>query len=171
MTSWGKWPWKPWVLSTHLPPRQELTQMGQQKKQQKMVEVERRRIHQEVCGYRASVNKLQCWSLRLLVAAQTLNQEEGLSNNTVFLTDCRSILQSLLSPGGEQISATSDKSCFCSTAQHFESSRPEWRFSSMKYNRDTPFWSGTLDLWPSNGSFLTVVLEAMRQKSGCQKWE
>ena len=39
----------------------------------------------------------------LLTAAQTLNQEERLSNNTVFLTDCRSILQSLQSPGGDQI--------------------------------------------------------------------
>ena len=39
----------------------------------------------------------------LLTAAQTLNQEERLSTNTVFLTDCRSILQSLQSPGGDQI--------------------------------------------------------------------
>ena len=30
-------------------------------------------------------------------------QEERLHNNTVFLTDCRSILQSLQSPGGDQI--------------------------------------------------------------------
>ena len=39
----------------------------------------------------------------LLTTAQTLNQEERLPNNTVFLTDCRSILQSLQSPGGDQI--------------------------------------------------------------------
>ena len=39
----------------------------------------------------------------LLTAAQTLNQEERLPTNTVFLTDCQSILQSLQSPGGEQI--------------------------------------------------------------------
>ena len=39
----------------------------------------------------------------LITAAQTLNQEERLPNNTVFLTDCRSILQSLQSPGGVQI--------------------------------------------------------------------
>ena len=39
----------------------------------------------------------------LLAAAQTLNQEERLPTNTVFLTDCRSILQSLQSPGGDQI--------------------------------------------------------------------
>ena len=39
----------------------------------------------------------------LLAAAQTLNHEERLPTNTVFLTDCRSILQSLQSPGGDQI--------------------------------------------------------------------
>ena len=39
----------------------------------------------------------------LLAAAQTLNQEERFSTNTVFLTECRSILQSLQSPGGDQI--------------------------------------------------------------------
>ena len=39
----------------------------------------------------------------LLTAAQTLNQEERLPTYTVFLTDCRSILQSLQSPGGDQI--------------------------------------------------------------------
>ena len=39
----------------------------------------------------------------LLAAAKTQNQEERLPTNTVFLTDCRSILQSLQSPGGDQI--------------------------------------------------------------------
>ena len=39
----------------------------------------------------------------LLAAAQTLNQEDRLPTNRVFLTDCWSILQSLQSPGGEQI--------------------------------------------------------------------
>ena len=39
----------------------------------------------------------------LLAAAQTLNQEERLPTNTVFLTDCRSIMQCLQSPGGDQI--------------------------------------------------------------------
>ena len=39
----------------------------------------------------------------LLAAAQSLNQEERLPSNTVFLTDCRSILQSPQSPGGDQI--------------------------------------------------------------------
>ena len=35
--------------------------------------------------------------------AQTLKQEERLPTNTLFLTDCWSILWSLQSPGGEQI--------------------------------------------------------------------
>ena len=39
----------------------------------------------------------------LLTATQTLNQEERLPTNTVFWTDCWSILQSLQSPGGDQI--------------------------------------------------------------------
>ena len=39
----------------------------------------------------------------MLIAAQTLNQEERLPTNTVFLTDCRSTLQRLQSPGGDQI--------------------------------------------------------------------
>ena len=30
---------------------------------------------------------------------------------------------------------------------YFEGSRPEWCISSMIYSRDTPFWSGTLDLF------------------------
>ena len=38
----------------------------------------------------------------LLAAAQTLNQEDRLPTNTVFLTDCRPILQSLQSSGGDQ---------------------------------------------------------------------
>ena len=42
-------------------------------------------------------------SYALLTAAQTLNHEGRLPTNTVFLTDCRSILQSLQSPGGDQI--------------------------------------------------------------------
>ena len=32
MKSWGHWPWKPFVLPTRLPPGQEPTQMGQQKR-------------------------------------------------------------------------------------------------------------------------------------------
>ena len=29
---------------------------------------------------------------------------------------------------------------------YIEGSRPEWCISSMIYSRDTPFWSGTLDI-------------------------
>ncbi|XP_076464743.1 uncharacterized protein LOC143296601 [Babylonia areolata] len=36
-------------------------------------------------------------------AVQTFSQEDTLPTNTVFLTDCKSILQSLQAPGGEQI--------------------------------------------------------------------
>ena len=39
----------------------------------------------------------------LLAAGQTLNQEERLPTNTVFLIYCRPLLQRLQSPGGEQI--------------------------------------------------------------------
>ena len=42
----------------------------------------------------------------LVAGAQTLNKEERLPTNTVYLTDCRSILQSHQSPGGEQILST-----------------------------------------------------------------
>ena len=59
-------------------------------------------IHQEVCGYRAAVNKLQSWSLRL-ACSKTLNQEERPPTNTVFLTYCQFILQSLQLPGEDQI--------------------------------------------------------------------
>ena len=108
MKSWDHWPWKPWVLPTHLPPGQELTQMGQQKRQQKMAEVDFIKlpdgrstrksvaIGQQSTNYRAE-------ACALLAAAQTLNQEERRPTNTVFLTDCRSIMQSLQSPEGEQI--------------------------------------------------------------------
>ena len=63
----------------------------------------RRQIHQEVCGCMAASTKCRAEAYTLLAAAQTLNQEERLPTNTVFLTDCRSILQSPQSPGGEQI--------------------------------------------------------------------
>ncbi|XP_076434616.1 uncharacterized protein LOC143274630 [Babylonia areolata] len=39
----------------------------------------------------------------LLLAAQTFSQEDTLPTNTVFLTDCKSILQSLQAPGREEI--------------------------------------------------------------------
>ena len=42
----------------------------------------------------------------LLTKAQTLNQKERFPTNTVFLTDCQLILQSLQSPGGDQIFST-----------------------------------------------------------------
>ena len=38
----------------------------------------------------------------LLHAAETLNKEDSLPTSTVFLTDCKSVLQSLQTPGGDQ---------------------------------------------------------------------
>ena len=54
----------------------------------------------------------------LLTAAQTLNQEERLPTNTVFLTDCRSILQSLQSPGGDQIFSNIRQELSCLRTKH-----------------------------------------------------
>ena len=78
-----------------------------------------RSIRKSVATGQQSTNyKTEAYAL--LAAALTLNQEERLPTNTVFLTDCWSILQSFQSPGG---------------------------------------------------SLLTVVLEAMRKQTYCQKWE
>ena len=81
--------------------------MGQQKRQpKKMAEVEfsssspmadpSGSLWQQSTNYRAE-------AYALLAAAQTLNQEERLPTNTMFLTDCRSILQSLQLLEGDQI--------------------------------------------------------------------
>ena len=90
------------VLPTHLPPGQE------QKRQQKLAEMECSSSSLmadpwQVYGYRAAVNKFQSWSLCLAHSSTGLNQEERLPANTVFLTDCWSILQCLQSPGADQI--------------------------------------------------------------------
>ena len=61
-----------------------------------------RSIRESVATGQQSTN-YRAEAYALLAAAQTLNQEERLPTNTVFLTDCRSILQSLQSPGGDQI--------------------------------------------------------------------
>ena len=63
---------------------------------------EGRSIRKSVATGQQSTN-YRAEAYALLTAAQTLNQEERLPTNTVFLTDCRSILQSLQSPGGDQI--------------------------------------------------------------------
>ena len=51
--------------------------------------------------------KYRAAAYALLSAVQTLNQEGRLPTNTVVLTDCRSIQQSLQSPGGEHIFSNS----------------------------------------------------------------
>ena len=83
--------------------------MGQQKMQQKMAEMgvfiklpNGRSIRKSVATGQQSTNH-RAEACALLAAAQTLNQEERLPTNTVVLTDSRSIIQSLQSPGGEQI--------------------------------------------------------------------
>ena len=97
------------MLPTRQTPGQELTQMGQHKRQQKMAEggvfiklSDGRSIRKSVTTGQQSTN-YRPEAYALLAATQILNQEERLPTNTVFLTDCRSILQSLQSPGGDQI--------------------------------------------------------------------
>ena len=57
---------------------------------------------------------------------------------------------------------------------NIEGSRPEWCISSMIYSRDTPFWSGTLDMLLLKYStrltmskFYTVSLMYLLQKVYC----
>ena len=96
-------------VPTHLAPGQELTQMGQQKRQQKMAEVEFSSSFPmadppgSLWPQGSSQPTTELKPMLLLTAAQTLNQEERLPTNTVFLIECRSIPQSLQSPEGEQI--------------------------------------------------------------------
>ena len=52
-------------------------------------------------GHQSTNYRAEAYTLH--TTAQTLNHEEKPPTNTVFLTDCWSILQSLQSPGGEQI--------------------------------------------------------------------
>ena len=46
---------------------------------------------------------------------------------------------------------------------HIEGSRPEWCISSMIYSRDTPFWSGTLDI------HLILIHRALQNMFTCHK--
>ena len=61
-----------------------------------------RSIRKSVATGQQSTNYI-AEAYNLLAAAKTLSQEERLPTNTMVLTDCRSVLQSLQSPGGEQI--------------------------------------------------------------------
>ena len=139
-------------MTTHLTAGQELTQMGQQKKQQKMAEVEissnspRTDPSGSLRLQSSSQQVTELQPVPLLVAAQTQtqNQKERLPANTMSLSDCWSILQSLQSPGGEQI---------------FNNIRQVLCLLSNKT-------SVTLQWIP-----LTVVLEAIRKQIGCKKWE
>ena len=98
-------------------------------------------INQEVCGYRAAVNKLQSWSLRL-------------AHN---------------SPDPEPGRETSYQHNFWLTAG------PSWRvFNHQEVTRSSATSDRSLrtkQFWPSWRSLLTVVLEAMKMQTDCQKWE
>ena len=82
--------------------------MGQQKRQQNggggvFIKLpDGRSIRKSVATGQQSTN-YRAEAYALLTAAQTLNQEERLPTNTVFLPDCRSNLQSLQSQAGDQI--------------------------------------------------------------------
>ena len=134
MKSWGHWPWKPLVLPTHFPPGQELTQMGQQKKQQKwwrwsFNQAPWWQIQQEVCGYRAAVNKLQSWSLHL--ARSSPDSEPGRETSyqhSVF--DWLLVHPAVFTPQeGTRSAATLDRSCPSLRAKHLwpsSGSTPLW---------------------------------------------
>ena len=51
--------------------------------------------------------------------------------------------------------------CVCAQIDHFEGFRPEWCISSMIYSRDTPFWSGTLNLFCCMHSKVTFCSSAV----------
>ena len=150
MKSWGHWPWKPLVLPTRQPPGQELTQMGQQKRQQKMAGVEFS-LSSPMADPSGSL-QLQGSSQQTTELKPTpcLQQPRFWTKKRDFLpTQC---LWLTAGPScrvfnhqeGTKSSATSDRSCPCLRTKH---------------------------LWPSSGSLPTVVLEAMRKQTGCQRWE
>ena len=43
----------------------------------------------------------------------------------------------------------------------FEGSRPAWCISSKIYSRDTPFWSGTLEVWEVSSSTLSGLVTCL----------
>ena len=105
---WGHWSWKLLVLPTiyHLGKslHRWVSRRGSKKWQRWSVhQAPQPQIHQEVCGYRAAVNKLQSWSLHLACSSPDPEPERETSYNTVFFTDCWSILQGIQLAGGDQI--------------------------------------------------------------------
>ena len=76
----------------------------------------------------------------LLAAAQTMNQKERLPTQCFWLTACPPCRVFNHEEGTRSLAA-SDRICSCLRTEH---------------------------MWPSSGSLLTVVLEAMRKQTGCQ---
>ena len=148
--SWSHWPWKPLVLPAHLPPGEELTQMGQHKEAAKMAEVEcpssspdGRSIRKSVATRQQSTN-YRAEAYALLAAAQTLNQERDFLLTQCFWLTVGPSCRVFNHKKGTRSSATSGRRCPCLRTKH---------------------------LWPSSGSLLPVELEAMRKQTGCQKWK
>ena len=97
---------KPLVLPNHLSPGQELTQIGQQKRQQKVAEVELSSsflVADPSGSLWLQGRSQQTTELMPMPCLQNLHQKGTLPTNTVFLTDCQFILQSLQLPEGDQI--------------------------------------------------------------------
>ena len=138
--SWGHWPWKLWELPIHLPPGQELIQMCQQKKQQKIAEVgfslsSPRAAPSGSLKLQGS-SQLKSWRLHSAHCSPNpeSERETPYKHSVLDLTTCPSC--SLPSPWGSRSSAIPVRSCPCLTTKH---------------------------LWPSSRPLPTVVLEAMRQ--------
>ena len=105
MKSWGHWPWKPLVSTTWARAYTDRSAEEAAKNDGGGVFIklpDGGSIRKSVAtGQQSTNNRAEAYAL--LAAAQPLNQEERPPTNTVFLTDCRSILQSLQSPRGDQI--------------------------------------------------------------------
>ena len=148
MKRWGHWPWKPLVLPTHQPHGQELTQMGQQKRQQKMAECSSSSPISDPSGSMwLKGSSQQITELKPTPCLQQprpwTRKRDFLATQCFWLTagpSCRVFNHQ----EGSRSSAASDRSCPCLRMKH---------------------------LWPSSGSLIIVALEAMRKQISCQKWE
>ena len=150
MKSWGHWPCKPLSVTYPSTTWARAYTDGSAERAAKnggggvFIKLPKSRpIRKSVAKGQQSTN-YRAEACVLLAAAQTLNQEEKLPTNTVFLTDCPVHPAVFRYHEGTRSSAASDRGCPCLRTKH---------------------------LWPSSGFLLTVVLEAMRKQTGCQKWE
>ena len=112
MKSWGHCPWKPFVLPTHLSSWQELTQMGQQKRQQKMagMECSSNSLTTDPSGSLWQQGSSQQITELKLIAAQTLTRKRDFLATQCF--DWLPIHPAIFNHQvGSRSSATSDRSC------------------------------------------------------------